>query len=131
MSIFVLPGNDSVPSARDAYARTLLLNCVAEQEEEVKGRPSDNSTEIDVIMHDQPAPVPNRRQKIGIIGAGAAGLYATLLLESLGDFGYDYEILEADNKRIGGRLYTHHFDAKENEYYVGGPIRSFSCHSED
>lgn len=44
--------------------------------------------------------------KVGIIGAGAAGLYSALLLQSLG---IDYEILEA-NTRIGGRMYTHRFD---------------------
>jgi heterodisulfide reductase subunit A-like polyferredoxin len=44
--------------------------------------------------------------KVGIIGAGVAGLYSALLLESLG---IDYEILEA-NSRIGGRIYTHRFD---------------------
>jgi hypothetical protein len=44
--------------------------------------------------------------KVGIIGAGAAGLYAAILLQSLG---VDYEILEA-NTRIGGRIYTHRFD---------------------
>jgi hypothetical protein len=44
--------------------------------------------------------------KVGIIGAGAAGLYSAILLESLG---IDYEILEA-NTRIGGRIYTHRFD---------------------
>ena len=44
--------------------------------------------------------------KVGIVGAGASGLYAGLLLESLG---VDYDILEA-NTRIGGRIYTYRFD---------------------
>ena len=43
---------------------------------------------------------------VGIIGAGAAGLYSAILLESLG---IDCEILEANN-RPGGRIYTHYFD---------------------
>ena len=43
---------------------------------------------------------------VGIIGAGASGLYAGVLLQSLG---IDYEILEA-NDRAGGRIYTHYFD---------------------
>lgn len=55
---------------------------------------------------------------VGIIGAGAAGLYSALLLESLG---VDYEILEA-NSRIGGRIWTYHFNKNpaspgEGEYY--------------
>lgn len=44
--------------------------------------------------------------KVGIIGAGAAGLYAAILLDSLG---IDYDILEAD-ERIGGRIFTYRFD---------------------
>jgi hypothetical protein len=44
--------------------------------------------------------------KVGIVGAGAAGLYAGMLLQSLG---IDYEILEGSD-RIGGRMYTHRFD---------------------
>ncbi|KAK4164716.1 flavin-containing amine oxidase [Cladorrhinum sp. PSN259] len=50
---------------------------------------------------------PNKTFKVGIVGAGAAGLYAAVLLQSLG---IDFEILEA-NTRIGGRIYTHRFDA--------------------
>ncbi|EQL03614.1 amine oxidase (flavin-containing) [Ophiocordyceps sinensis CO18] len=44
--------------------------------------------------------------KVGIIGAGPAGLYAAVLLDSLG---IDYDILES-NQRIGGRIFTHRFD---------------------
>jgi NADPH-dependent 2,4-dienoyl-CoA reductase/sulfur reductase-like enzyme len=44
--------------------------------------------------------------KVGIVGAGAAGLYAAILLESLD---IDYEILEGSN-RTGGRIFTHRFD---------------------
>ena len=45
--------------------------------------------------------------KVGILGAGAAGLYAALLLDSLG---IDYDILEASD-RVGGRMFTHRFNA--------------------
>ncbi|KUI69395.1 hypothetical protein VM1G_04950 [Cytospora mali] len=44
--------------------------------------------------------------KVGIVGAGAAGLYAAVLLDSLG---IDYDIYEASD-RIGGRIYTYRFD---------------------
>lgn len=50
-----------------------------------------------------PADVP---LKVGIIGAGAGGLYTALLLDSLG---IDYDLLEASN-RVGGRIYTHRFN---------------------
>jgi hypothetical protein len=42
---------------------------------------------------------------VGIIGAGAAGLYTAMIFE---DLGIKYEILEGSD-RPGGRLYTHHF----------------------
>lgn len=47
--------------------------------------------------------------KVGIIGAGAAGLYAAMLLDSLG---IDYDIHEGSG-RIGGRIYTYRFDQKK------------------
>jgi hypothetical protein len=47
--------------------------------------------------------------KVGVIGAGASGLYAAILLQS---FGIPYEILEA-NDRPGGRIWTHYFDPEE------------------
>lgn len=43
---------------------------------------------------------------ICIIGAGAAGLYAAMILD---DLQLDYEIIEA-GERIGGRIYTHRFN---------------------
>ncbi|SPO07083.1 uncharacterized protein DNG_09777 [Cephalotrichum gorgonifer] len=67
---------------------------------------------------------------VGIIGGGAAGLYAALLLESLD---IDYEILES-SERIGGRIFTHRFnptawEASEPgqpdyyDYYDAGAMR--------
>lgn len=44
--------------------------------------------------------------KVGIVGGGVSGLYAAMLLDSLG---IDYDIHEASG-RIGGRVYTYHFD---------------------
>jgi hypothetical protein len=44
--------------------------------------------------------------KVGIVCAGAARLYAAILLQSLG---IDYEILEGSN-RTGGRIFTYRFD---------------------
>ncbi|KAJ8475240.1 hypothetical protein ONZ45_g15681 [Pleurotus djamor] len=56
---------------------------------------------------------------VGILGAGVGGLYAALILESLG---IKYEILEA-SKRVGGRLYTHHFSKEKYDYYDVGAMR--------
>ncbi|KAJ2916960.1 hypothetical protein MD484_g3434, partial [Candolleomyces efflorescens] len=57
---------------------------------------------------------------IGIVGAGAAGLYAAMILD---DLGIKYEILEGSD-RPGGRILTHHFedasgDVKPWNYFVG------------
>ena len=53
-------------------------------------------------------PTPGGNFTVGIIGAGASGLYSAILLESLG---IGYEILEADI-RAGGRIWTYYFDEK-------------------
>ncbi|KAL8899022.1 MAG: hypothetical protein Q9207_006403 [Kuettlingeria erythrocarpa] len=70
------------------------------------------------------------RYKVGIVGAGAAGLFTGLIFDHLKEvYGLDvkYEILESnDNKRLGGRLYTHYFnDPREHphDYYDVGAMR--------
>lgn len=57
--------------------------------------------------------------KICIVGAGMAGLYAALILDSIG---IDYDILEASS-RPGGRVMTHYFSAAEHDYYDAGAMR--------
>lgn len=59
---------------------------------------------------------------VGIIGAGAAGLYAALILESLGK---KYEILES-SPRTGGRLFTHKFSEKPADYFVSQKFWPFT-----
>jgi monoamine oxidase len=51
--------------------------------------------------------------KIGIIGGGIAGLASAFELRKLG---FDITIFENQDKRIGGRIYTHYFD-KDKKYY--------------
>jgi hypothetical protein len=69
-------------------------------------------------------PTPHRRAdrplKIGIIGAGGAGMYAAMLIQSLELPEFTYEILEANPDRCGGRLWTYKFPQAvgENDYYV-------------
>jgi monoamine oxidase len=59
--------------------------------------------------------------KIGIIGGGVAGLYAAYILKFLG---IDYEILEANPDRLGGRVFTHHFtNDNKYDYYDIGAMR--------
>ncbi|KAG8862108.1 hypothetical protein FRB96_002138 [Tulasnella sp. 330] len=64
---------------------------------------------------------------ICIVGSGAAGLYAALILQSLG---LSYEILEAqpnnnpDDDRVGGRIYTYRFNGQTGlKAHIGDPAR--------
>ncbi|KAL8983679.1 MAG: hypothetical protein Q9205_002157 [Flavoplaca limonia] len=70
-------------------------------------RPDDSS-------HDLPPDT-----KIGIIGAGYAGLYSALILDHLG---VAYDILEA-SPRPGGRVLTHYFSTRKHDYYDIGAMR--------
>lgn len=65
---------------------------------------------------------------VGIVGAGAAGLFSALVLEYLNtaqtSVKFTYDILEADTtKRSGGRLYTHNFSQQPHDYYDVGAMR--------
>ncbi|KAL8673690.1 MAG: hypothetical protein Q9168_001905 [Polycauliona sp. 1 TL-2023] len=57
--------------------------------------------------------------KIGIVGAGYAGLYSALILDHLG---VAYNILEA-SPRPGGRVLTHYFSTRKHDYYDIGAMR--------
>ncbi|KUI62780.1 hypothetical protein VP1G_09904 [Cytospora mali] len=67
--------------------------------------------------------------KVGIVGAGVAGLFTGLLLDWLnekleGKLQIDYDIIEAaDTPRLGGRLFTHRFSEDEHDYYDIGAMR--------
>ena len=57
---------------------------------------------------------------IGIIGGGAAGLSAAFELRKLG---FDATIFEAQDKDIGGRIYTYYFDRDKRYYGELGAMR--------
>ena len=70
--------------------------------------------------------------KVGIVGAGAAGLFTGMIFDHLKekyDLDVAYEILEAsDKKRVGGRLFTHYFNEPppgegNHDYYDVGAMR--------
>jgi hypothetical protein len=71
-------------------------------------------------IHDEALgpPPPYRRPEqladlpVGILGAGVAGLYSAMILDSLG---IKYEIMEG-SRRHGGRLYTHKFKEPSGPY---------------
>lgn len=110
------PPGEPVPDFSDAYARYLLLEHF-------------ESLKEGGMLHTPRAHAPPKTVTVGILGAGAAGLYSALLLDWLNDqlesqkesFRFDYEILEAEPERVGGRMYTYRFESgKKYDYYVSG-----------
>jgi hypothetical protein len=71
------------------------------------------------------------RFNVGIVGAGAAGLFTALLFDWLNghpevrdQLHIDYDVLEANGAdRLGGRLFTHRFSDDEHDYYDVGAMR--------
>jgi len=64
--------------------------------------------------------VPDRpvHLKIGVIGGGMGGLYASLILQ---DLGIEHEVVEATG-RPGGRVWSYHFSKKPGDYYEVGAM---------
>ncbi len=58
--------------------------------------------------------------KVGIIGGGVAGLASAFELRKAG---FDITIFETEEKRIGGRIYTHYFDEDKRLYGELGAMR--------
>lgn len=58
--------------------------------------------------------------KVCIVGAGVAGLYIAMILDSLK---ISYDILEANPNRVGGRCYTYRFSEEPHDYYDIGAMR--------
>lgn len=66
------------------------------------------------------APGSCRGISVGIIGGGLAGLASAFELRKLG---FDITIFEAQENRIGGRVYTHYFDKEKRFYGEFGAMR--------
>lgn len=62
------------------------------------------------------------KHRVCIVGAGIAGLFIAMILDSLKISGLEYDILEASD-RTGGRLYTHYFSDVSHDYYDVGAMR--------
>ncbi|OPJ64711.1 flavin-dependent L-tryptophan oxidase RebO precursor [Clostridium chromiireducens] len=58
--------------------------------------------------------------RVGIIGGGIAGLTSAFELRKLG---FDITIFETQENRLGGRIYTHYFDADKRFYAELGAMR--------
>jgi hypothetical protein len=61
-------------------------------------------------------------RKVYIVGAGAAGLYIVMILGDLNILNLEYDILEG-SRRVGGRVFTHHFSEDRHDYYDIGAMR--------
>lgn len=61
---------------------------------------------------------PRIKWKVGVIGGGIGGLYASLILE---DLGITNEVSEATG-RTGGRMWSHRFSSKPGDYYEVGAM---------
>jgi len=99
-------------SLRAVYGLSSLANYI-----KIKDEPTETQS--------PPARAP-RKVTVGILGAGAAGLYTAMIINSFNDPHISCEILESNRgseavppRRGGGRLYTYHFDGgKKNDYFV-------------
>lgn len=93
--------------------------------------PSANINKIAPIANTIPtatAPTKTRNFKVGIVGAGSAGLFTAMLFDHLKKefkLDVDYEILERNGEdRVGGRLYTYYFPGgDEHAYFDVGAMR--------
>ncbi|MFC3997555.1 flavin monoamine oxidase family protein [Nocardiopsis sediminis] len=80
------------------------------------------------LSHAQVPPIPQQMRpprepeglRVGIVGAGMAGLYAALLLQKRGA---QVTVLESEFTRVGGRILTHRFTDDADQYYEAGAMR--------
>lgn len=100
-------GNAHLQSPTDEDRHQLLKNSLVEA-----GRPEDYENIVELL-----SPPPDIRRyaptgsfknvRVAVVGGGCAGLAAAFELRKLG---FEITIFEANDKRLGGRIYTHYFD---------------------
>ena len=89
------------------------------------GRPEDFENVIELLnpppdITSYAVPGAHKNIKVGIIGAGLAGLSAAFELRKIGA---DITMYDASEDRIGGRVYTYYFDQDRRYYGEFGPMR--------
>lgn len=115
-------------SIPDLYAQRIIREYHEPLERLPDGIPSLSHLVSEDLVHEA-AKKDSKSLSIGIIGAGAAGLFIGMTLEkvntyleSVGWATIKYEILEAETTQgghpVGGRLWTHRFSNSKNDYYV-------------
>ncbi|KID65380.1 uncharacterized protein G6M90_00g052340 [Metarhizium brunneum] len=107
--------------AQEQVSRLPLLDCESPHREPCCD-PDDSVPNSSLPDTEQSQNHVGNSHKIGIIGAGIAGLYIAMILDDLAIADLTYEILEASS-RVGGRLFTHHFSSDKHDYYDVGAMR--------
>ena len=110
-------------SKTSSYLQT--LNC--------SNQPTPQSrSELAPIVDSLSPPQDDRTEpfKVSIVGAGVAGLFTAMIFDYLNErfkTNVEYQIIECNNdKRLGGRLYTHYFSPEtddSHDYYDVGAMR--------
>ena len=109
LTVSPLRSMSSPPNIYAHRGRYLLLKHHARHE----GIPHHKLSQMKRVLHN---PAPTADLPVCIIGAGMAGLYTAMIFESLG---ISYQIVDADTQqRVGGRLFTYHFNGGPYDYYV-------------
>ncbi|KAI0467097.1 hypothetical protein F4859DRAFT_495118 [Xylaria cf. heliscus] len=136
-------------SIRDQWARQKAIHGIKEVWNDFVYRSNTSDTNKQLLSENEslaPAPSPPMNQsrptqqnvvKLGIVGAGAAGLFTAMVLDYLNaelskrhggarTLVFEYEILEANSfDRLGGRLFTYNFSGEgdPHNYYDVGAMR--------
>lgn len=113
-------GNEHLPNPTDEDRHYLLKNSLVEA-----GRPEDYENIVELL-----SPPPDitsyaqagsfKKARVAVVGGGLAGMSAAFELRKLG---FDITVFEANDKRLGGRVYTHYFDSEGKLHGELGAMR--------
>lgn len=114
----IIPSQPRNPSAKE---RLEMMAFALESENRIEDL--DNIVELlappqDILTIAPPGSCKNVR--VAVLGGGLAGLSAAFELRKLG---FHTTIFEANEQRIGGRVYTHYFDQQRQLYGELGAMR--------
>ncbi len=119
----IVPIQPCNPTATDRYDLMKFALAIEDRPEDF-----DNIVELlspppDITTILPPGSCKNIR--VAVIGGGLAGLSTAFELRKLG---FDITIFEAEEKRIGGRIYTYFFDKQRDLYGELGAMRFSVSH---
>lgn len=119
----ITPTAQVLPSIRDQYALAILAAYV---QRVYASDTCGGANHLPPLANLPTADRADKGVKVAILGAGAAGLYTAMIINSFNDPGLTCEILESNlgqkanpQRKGGGRLYTHQFNTQQkNDYFV-------------